>query len=71
MAAQTEATTYRVVAAYVTVKCEGSILPGGNGYMAIGLYKDSLIPATAAPGEVERLLTGGFIEAVPAAAEVA
>ncbi|WP_327633670.1 hypothetical protein OHB24_27165 [Kribbella sp. NBC_00482] len=71
MAAATEVPTYRVTAPYVMVKCAGSVLPGGNGYMAIGLYRDSLIPASVAPGEVERLLSGGFVEVVPVAAEVA
>jgi hypothetical protein len=73
MTAATEApTTYRVTGAYVTVKCPGNMLPGAKGaYTVMGFYRDAILPPGVEPTDLERLLNASFIEAVPAADEVA
>lgn len=68
MAAAVEAPTYRVIGAYVNAKCPGVILPNakGGGYTVMGFYQGALLPPGVHPDDIERLLNGGFIEALPA-----
>ena len=66
MTAGTAPTRYRVTAAYVTIKAEvGGFLSGrGDGYGLVGVYRDGLVPPSADPAAVERLLSRGLIEEV-------
>jgi hypothetical protein len=57
---------YRVTAPYVTVKTEGDIGIGTrrNGYVILGFDRGALLPTTADPAAVARLLARGQVEPV-------
>jgi hypothetical protein len=68
MTAATTARRYRVTAALVNIKLTGmgAILADHrrSDTLIVNLYRDAWVPENAAPGEVERLLGGGFIEPI-------
>lgn len=71
MAAETEP-TYRVTGAYITAKCPGNMMPGARGaHTVLGFYRDAILPPGVHPEDIERLLSAGYIEALPAPEEVA
>lgn len=61
-----EPTTYRVTAAYVTVKMpSGGLVPNARSAMAmVGFYKDAILPGTVEPESLARLVAKGMVEAV-------
>ena len=68
MSTATAATKYRAVAPYITIRADvGDFVPGArNGIGVVGIYRGGILPATADPAAVQRLLDTGRIEELPA-----
>lgn len=63
---------FRVSVPFINVKVTGmgAVLANHRrgDSLVIGLYQGALLPENVAPGEVERLLNGGYVEPIEAAA---
>jgi hypothetical protein len=59
-------TSYRVTAPLVSIRTAAlaGVIPGRTGYTLISLYKGAVVPADAPEADVQRLLAGGYIQAV-------
>ena len=59
-------TRYRVTAPLVSIRTAAlaGVIPGRTGYTLVSLYKGAVVPVDAPEADVQRLLAGGYIEAV-------